>query len=148
MHYSAVTAIILGLLGIATPLAVVAAQTAPDVADGHTLYTANCSACHQAAGQGMPNMAPALKDNPIVAGDSAPLIQILLKGPAAVLPADRPHFGSSTMDSFYYRLNDDQVAAVLTYVRQQFGKDPKAAPVDAKDVAAARAKIDPNTLGN
>ena len=123
------------------------AQTASDTSDtsaGHDLYVANCSSCHQLTGLGLPNMAPALKDNPIVAGDPAQLIQILLKGPAAVLPADRPKFGSNTMDSFYYKLSDDQVAAILNYVRHQFGKG--APDVQIKDVATARAKIDPNTL--
>ncbi len=95
----------------------------------------------------MANMAPALKDNPIVAGDSAVLIAILLKGPAAVLPANRPHFGSSTMDSFYYKLNDDQIAAILNYLRHDFGKSDKPpAIISAKDVATARAAIDPNSL--
>lgn len=97
----------------------------------------------------MANLSPALKGNPIIAGDSGQLIQILLKGPAAVLPANRPKFGSSTMDSFYYKLTDDQIAAILTYIRHDFTKDGKAAaPVAAKDVTDARAKIDPNTLGN
>ena len=146
MHSPVIIAITLGLLAIANPFAIVCAQNASDVADGHTLYTANCSACHQAAGQGMPNMAPALKDNPIVVGDSAQLIQILLKGPAAVLPANRPHYGSSTMDSFYYKLNDDQVAAILTYIRHDFGKGDSTSAVNAKDVATARASIDPQSL--
>lgn len=122
--------------------------TVPEVADGAQLYTANCSACHQAGGTGMANMAPALKDNPILKGDSVQLIQILLKGPAAVLPADRPRFGSSTMDSFYYKLDDGQVAAVLNYIRHDFGKADATATITAKDVADVRAKIDPNQLNN
>ncbi len=48
------------------------------------------------------------------------------------------------MDNFYYKLDDNQVAAILTYIRHDFGKN--AAPVPVKDVATARAKIDPNTL--
>jgi mono/diheme cytochrome c family protein len=117
-----------------------------DTSAGHDLYVANCSSCHQATGLGLPNMAPALKDNPIVAGDAGQLIQIVLKGPAAVLPANRPKFGSNTMDSFYYKLDDNQVAAILSYMRHEFGKGAPAVP--AKDVAAVREKIDPNTLNN
>ena len=152
MHRLAAITIALSLIAIVNPLAVLWAQSAseptaaPDVAQGQKLYTYNCSACHQAAGQGMANMAPALKDNPIVAGDSKQLIQILLKGPAAVLPADRPHFGSNTMDSFYYKLDDDQVAALLTYMRHDFGKGDKSFAINAKDVAATRATIDPQSL--
>jgi mono/diheme cytochrome c family protein len=125
------------------------AQTASDdTSAGHDLYVANCSSCHQATGLGLPNMAPALKGNPIVAGDPAQLVQIVLRGPAAVLPADRPKFGSNTMDSFYYKLTDDQVAAILNYIRHDFGKVDKGPDVAIKDVAAARAKIDPGTLNN
>jgi mono/diheme cytochrome c family protein len=76
------------------------------------------------------------------------LIQIVLKGPAAVLPADRPRYGSSTMDSFYYKLDDDQVAAILTYIRHDFVKGDKSPPIAPKDVAAVRAKIDVKTLNN
>lgn len=153
MQLPGLTAIAL-LFALTTPWTLASAQTATDGSDvdvaaiGHKLYIANCSSCHQATGQGMTNMSPALKDNPIVSGESAQLIQILLKGPAAVLPANRPRYGTSTMDSFYYKLTDDQVAAILTYIRQEFGKDDKAPPVDVKDVAAARAKIDPQTLNN
>ena len=151
MRLTAFTALTL-VCFVSTPCTIVSAQTASDgstgtdVADGHDLYVASCSSCHQAAGQGMANMAPALKDNPILAGDSTQLIQIVLKGPAAVLPANRPKFGSSTMDSFYYKLSDDQVAAILNYVRREFGKDVKTPDIQVRDVAAVRAKVDPNTL--
>jgi mono/diheme cytochrome c family protein len=116
--------------------------------DGSKIYMYNCMACHQSKGQGMPNMAPALKDHAILAGDPAVLIQILLRGPAAVLPKDRPSFGASTMDSYYYKLNDEEMAAVLTYVRKTFGKDVKSPDVDAKAVAAARAALDKENSGN
>jgi len=135
------TSLLAALCGIAR-----AQATSDDTSAGHDLYIANCSSCHQPTGMGLPNMAPALKDNPIIAADSGQLIQIVLKGPAAVLPANRPKFGSNTMDSFYYKLSDDQVAAILTYVRHEFGKGAPA--VGVKDVAAVREKIDPNTLNN
>ena len=124
----------------------VPAQAAP--IDGGQIYTANCLSCHQADGKGLPNLAPALKDNAILSGDPSVLIQILLKGPAAVLPEDRPKFGSSTMDSFYYKLSDEEIAAVLDYVRKTFGKDGKAAPVSVKAVTEARAKIDEESSAN
>lgn len=118
------------------------------LAEGNKLYTYNCSACHLPNGKGIPNLAPALNGNPLIARDPALLVQILLKGPAAVLPADRPRYGSSTMDSFYYKLNDDQIVAILTYIRHTFVKGDKSEPIDPKDVAAVRAKIDPEKLSN
>jgi mono/diheme cytochrome c family protein len=146
MRHPAFAALILICLFTALCTIARAQAAADDTSAGHDLYVANCSSCHQVTGLGLPNLAPALKDNPIVAGDSGQLIQIVLKGPAAVLPADRPKFGSNTMDSFYYKLDDNQASAILTYVRHEFGKG--AAPVPAKDIAAVRAKIDPNTLNN
>jgi mono/diheme cytochrome c family protein len=147
-NFAAITAIAL----IANPCTALLAQTAADPSsgadapNGHDLYVANCSSCHQATGAGLPNLAPSLKDNPIVAGSPGQLVQIVLKGPAAVLPANRPKFGSNTMDSFYYKLTDDQIAAILNYVRHDFGKISNGPDVEVKDVAAARAKIDPSTL--
>jgi len=118
------------------------------LAEGNALYTNSCSACHLPDGKGIPNLAPALSGNPLLARDPALLIQIVLKGPAAVLPAGRPRYGSSTMDSFYYKLDDDQVAAILTYVRRTFVKGDKSPPITPKDVAAVRTKIDPDKLNN
>jgi mono/diheme cytochrome c family protein len=146
MRHAASTALVFTSLLAALSGYARAQAASDDTSAGHDLYVANCSSCHQATGLGLPNMAPALKDNPIIAGDPGQLIQIVLKGPAAVLPADRPKFGSNTMDSFYYKLDDNQVAAILTYVRHEFGKGAPAVP--AKDVAAVREKIDPNTLNN
>jgi mono/diheme cytochrome c family protein len=139
-------AVITALVAIATPSTLLYGQDAPP--SGPDLYIANCSSCHQATGAGLPNLAPALKDNPIIAVDSNQLVNILLKGPAAVLPANRPKFGSSTMDSFYYKLTDDQIAAILNYVRHNFAKNPKGPDIAVKDVADARAKIDPNALNS
>ena len=136
---------------LVVPAAVALAQSPPaaEPLDGGKLYMYNCQSCHQADGKGFANLAPALKGNAIISGDTALLIQLLLKGPAAVLPADRPKYGANTMDSFYYKLTDDEMAAVLNYVRQSFGKDgAKSALVSVKAVTDARAKIDPQSLGN
>ncbi len=141
------------LLGLVVQANAVSAQSASGasaaaLAEGNTLYTNSCSACHLPDGKGIPNLAPALNGNPLLARDPALLIQIVLKGPAAVLPVDRPRYGSSTMDSFYYKLDDGQVAAILTYVRRTFVKGDKSQPISPKDVAAVRAKIDPEKLNN
>ncbi|MGH8047699.1 MAG: c-type cytochrome [Chthoniobacterales bacterium] len=149
MRNSLASLVAIALAALFVAPAIVRAQSAETSGppDGSKLYLYNCLACHQAAGQGMPNMAPALKGNAIVEGDPALLIQILLKGAAAVLPEDRPKFGASTMDSFYYKMNDEEMAAVLNYVRKTFGKGEKTATVNAKEVAAARAKMDAEAAG-
>jgi mono/diheme cytochrome c family protein len=111
-------------------------------ATGAKIYADNCASCHQVDGSGVPNMQPALKGDAVVAGDPALLIQTVLRGPAAALPANRPHY-SNTMPPFA-RLSDEQIAALLTYIRHQFGNGAPA--VEVRDVTAARAL--PAALGN
>jgi mono/diheme cytochrome c family protein len=75
-----------------------------------------------------------LKGDAVVEGAPTLLIQTVLKGPAATLPANRPHY-SNTMPPFA-RLSDPQIAALLTYIRHQFGNGASA--VGPKDVATTR----------
>ena len=46
-------------------------QTGNDGARGRNLFTANCSACHQASGEGLPGAFPPLKGNSVVNKDDA-----------------------------------------------------------------------------
>jgi len=89
-----------------------------------------------ADGRGVPNMQPALTESGIVTGNPRTLIDVVLRGPAAVLPATRQKYSNAMPE--LSALSDADVAAVLTYVRSQFGKG--AAAVPASQVAAVRAK--------
>jgi mono/diheme cytochrome c family protein len=60
---------------------------------------------------------------------------VLLKGPAAVLPAGRPKY-SNTMPAFNV-LSDEDLAGVINYVRARFA--PGSSPVTVQQVAAQRA---------
>jgi glucose/arabinose dehydrogenase/cytochrome c5 len=120
-----------------TPIA--AAQTyAPIAADtpGGQIYAQVCAACHMPNGSGVPHMQPALVDNAVVAGDTDQLINVLLKGPAAVLPADREKF-SNVMPPFAI-YTDAQIASLINYVRANFA--PGASKVTPGQVAAQREK--------
>ncbi len=90
------------------------------LAEGLKVYTQNCLTCHMADGGGVPHMQPALDGSPSVSGDPTTLIRMLIQGPNKVLPANRPHF-SATMPSFSSKLSDEEIAAVLTYIRQEYG---------------------------
>ena len=94
------------------------------------------AACHMPNGSGVPGTQPALTNNAIVGGDTKRLISVVLKSPAAVLPADREKF-SNVMPLFSV-LNDADLAGVLTYLRKNFA--PAAPAVTAAEVAAERAK--------
>ena len=120
------------------PRQVVATQTpAPIGADtpGGKLYLQVCAACHMPNGSGVPGMQPALIGSRTIAGDPTRLIDVLLQGPAAVLPADREKF-SNVMPPFAV-LNDSDLASVLTYLRKNFA--PGTAEITAAQVAARRA---------
>lgn len=122
-------------------VSVAAAQTfAPVAADtaGGKIYAAVCAACHMPNGSGVPAMQPALAGSQVVAGDSVRLINVILKGPAAVLPADREHF-NNVMPPFGAVYNDADVASLVNYLRKNFATS--APEVAAAQVATQRAKM-------
>ncbi len=88
---------------------------------------AHCITCHQANGQGLPNIYPPLTSKEWIAGDDVRLIKIALKGLWGPLEVDGKRFdptkGVPPMMGFGPMLNDQEMAAVLTYVRQSFGND-------------------------
>jgi glucose/arabinose dehydrogenase/cytochrome c553 len=118
------------------PAAAEPARTAPKVgsARGRSLYVQTCAVCHMADGTGAGQMQPALAGSKVVAGDPAQLIQVLLRGPASVLPADRTKY-LNVMPAFA-SLSDRDAAEVLSYVRAAFGGNAPA--ITADQVAAAR----------
>ena len=95
------------------------------IARGERVYAANCVACHQATGQGMPAMkAPALANSKFMTGPETPPIDTVLQG--------RP---GTAMQSFK-QLSDTEIAAVITYARNSWGN--KASDVQPAEVKARR----------
>lgn len=86
---------------------------------GREIYRQYCAVCHLADGRGVPPLQPPLAGSAIVAGDPRRLIDVVLRGPAAVLPADRIPY-ANVMPAFG-TLDDHQIADLLTYVRHAFG---------------------------
>ena len=101
--------------------------------DGH------CSTCHQPDGLGLrAGGFPPLAESPWVTEDEERLIKVSLNGllgPMTVLGVDYP--GQVPMTAFGELLNDQELADVLTYVRNSFGN--QAAPLSAQRVAEVRA---------
>jgi len=104
-------------------LAATGAQAQAEAIDGKALFAKNCAACHQATGAGIPGAFPALKGNTFAQGDPAIVIATVLKGRAGM-----PAFAAS--------LDDDKLAAVITYVRSAWGN--QAGAVSGPDVATIR----------
>lgn len=99
-----------------------------------------CNTCHQADGKGLVTSGfPPLTATNWVTGNNERLIKLVLKGlhgPIEVLGKKYP--GQVPMTPFEGMLNDDEVAAVLTYVRNSFGnKEPAISPNKVKEVRAA-----------
>ncbi|WPP51726.1 PVC-type heme-binding CxxCH protein [Catalinimonas niigatensis] len=99
-----------------------------------------CITCHQPDGGGLSASGfPPLHDTPWVTGSDERLIKLVLKGlmgPIVVQGKEYP--GQVPMTPFGGMLKDEEVAAVLTYVRNSFGnKAPAVSPDKVKEVRAA-----------
>lgn len=112
-----------------------AADLGKAVAAGKIVYTNNCASCHQADGGGVQHMNPPLIKTTYVSGDKTTLVKILLNGFQDNVEINGSTY-SNVMASHDF-LKDQEIADVLTYVRNSFGN--KADPVTADEVKAIRA---------
>jgi len=94
-------------------------------ARGEKLYAANCVACHQASGKGMPPAFPPLDGSKIAAGAKPGHIDMVLNG--------KPN---TAMAAFGKQLSDVEIAAVITYERNSWGN--RAGEVQPAEVKARR----------
>jgi mono/diheme cytochrome c family protein len=105
---------------------------------GENVYSANCTACHNSDGKGIPNLAASLANNPgLLADDASSIITTVLQGGRGAVTAGNPTSGA--MPSFAWKLSDEQVAAVATYLRNSWGNAAK--PVASDEVADKRALL-------
>ncbi len=99
-----------------------------------------CVTCHQADGKGLSASGfPPLTGNKWVQGNEERLIKIVLKGLMGPLEINGVKYaGQVPMTPYGGLLNDKEVAAVLTYVRNSFGNQaPAVSPEKVKQVRAA-----------
>jgi mono/diheme cytochrome c family protein len=114
---------------------------------GKAIYARDgyCNTCHQSNGKGLESSGfPPLAGTTWVTGSEERLIKLVLKGlygPIDVLGKKYP--GQVPMTPFAGMLNDDEVAAVLTYVRNSFGN--KASAISTEKVKATRASVQDKT---
>lgn len=100
---------------------------------GARLYSQNCVPCHRDDGAGLPTVYPPLAGSPVVQGDPVQLAQWVLSGKR---PPSMPAGRYSTQMLLFGWLKDADAAALLTYIRSNFGNS--APPVDAATIAKAR----------
>jgi mono/diheme cytochrome c family protein len=104
-------------------------------ADGAAIFSARCAACHQATGAGLPSVFPPLAGSNWVNGRDTTVIQIVLHGIQGSLTVNGGKYNGA-MPTFGAQLSDAEIAAVLSYVRSQWGN--KAGAVSAQQVTAQR----------
>jgi cytochrome c6 len=96
---------------------------------GQEVYENNCSDCHRSNGEGLPVKFPALKGNAYVQGDPQAVISTVVngrKGSLGLMPAWKEH------------LDHDQIAAVMSYIRNAWGNTaPAVKPEDVKKLRAS-----------
>jgi len=114
------------------------AATETAMKQGANVYSANCSACHNSDGKGISGLAAGLADNPALQSINAQtLMTTVLQGGRGAVTLDNPTSGA--MPSFAWKLSDQQIASLLTYIRNTWGN---AAPaVNPDQVAQVRKDL-------
>jgi mono/diheme cytochrome c family protein len=117
-----------GKPGMAAPVAPLAPEEQARFEAGRTVYQNLCQACHQPNGRGMEKLAPPLIGSEFALASAAAIpIGIVLNGKEGSVALMPPLGGI---------LSDEQIAAVLTYIRREWGH--AASPIDAPAVARTR----------
>jgi mono/diheme cytochrome c family protein/glucose/arabinose dehydrogenase len=118
-----------GKPGATAPLAPLSPDEQQRFDNGREIYKSICQACHQPDGRGQEKVAATLIGSGLALGPPGIPVRILLngkEGPVGLMPPIGQSF------------TDDQVAAVLTYIRREWGQT--GAPVDADTVKTVRAQ--------
>jgi cytochrome c oxidase cbb3-type subunit 2 len=101
------------------------------------LYLANCSACHQASGEGLPELFPPLKGSGVVnKTDAAKHIQVVLHGMQGARAGGVVY--ATAMPPFMSALRDAEIAGIINYERSSWGNH--GTPVTPARVAAERGQ--------
>ena len=106
------------------------------IAEGKRIFSTNCVACHQSNGLGVANAFPPLVGSEWVTGNEQTLARILLNGLGGVVKVKGASYNGA-MPAWKEALSDDDIAHVLTYIRQW---SPNAAPPVAGSTVAALRK--------
>ena len=111
---------------------------------GKAIYENRCAPCHDSVGAGISTLFPRLANAPLVQStDPTSLIRVVLIGSRAGATAAAPT--APAMPAFGWNLSDQEIADVLTYVRNAWGN--AAQPVQPADVTKLRDRLQRNAAG-
>ncbi len=102
---------------------------------GKKVYDMYCMACHMTNGKGAPGMNPPLVDTEWVLGDKERLIKVILNGLSDPIEIKGEIYQNIMAPHAF--LSDQQIADVLTFIRNSWGNE--ASPVTVEEVKAVRA---------
>lgn len=109
---------------------------AASIARGKKVYDKVCLSCHMIDGGGVPHLNPPLIQTSYVLGDKKKIIQIVLHGMNDRIAIDDDYYSNNMAP--HKDLTNQQIADVLTYIRNSFGN--KASAVTVKEVQAVRSE--------
>lgn len=105
---------------------------------GAAVYADNCTGCHMDGGEGMAKVFPPLKGSSAIQAKKADtLIRVVLGG--AAVPATTTKPTGFKMPDFHDKLDNSQIAAVVTYIRNAWGN--RGSVVSASDIASMRKQM-------
>ncbi len=104
---------------------------------GKPVFIKNCMLCHQANGQGQPNIYPPLAGSEWVAGTEERIVRIILHGLNGPITVAGRDF-NNVMAPLGTVLNDEQIANVISYIRSDWGNS--GPEVEPSTVARVRAE--------
>jgi len=116
-------------------LAAAAAKNPASASDGAVVYLQNCASCHQVSGQGIPGAFPPLAGDPLVTGSPVAVIAIVKNGLDGRIVVNGQAY-SGIMPRWNGLLTDEQIAAVVTYIRSSWKN--RAPGVSSADVSAIK----------
>ncbi len=126
--------------GAAGPAAEVQEASLAEIGD--KVYRQNCVACHQGSGLGVAGQYPPLAGSDWVLGSEKRLAAIMLNGVQGPLTVNGVQY-NGVMPAWNKNLNDERIAAVMTYIRSAWGNT--ASEVSPEQVAAAREEFSART---
>ena len=121
-----------GIQGVSTIEDIAAAE------DGEEIYMTRCLSCHMTNGEGVQGVFPPLASSEHVVGDKGVLVRMILNGLRGEVVVDGVTY-NGMMPPWGGFLDDEQVAAVTTYIRSNFGNDAEA--ITTEEVAKVRAAV-------
>lgn len=104
-------------------------STEASIARGEKIYTQYCLPCHQVDGSGVPQLNPPLKNSAYVLGEESKLIHIITHGFNEGVEINGDAY-TNPMPPVGVNFKEEEIADVLTYVRNSFGNKASAISTD------------------